>query len=124
MPNTNSTPSKIKAKLGFHGVLDSQVVNALTVAYNALLHNPAFPNTPVDLAIYKAGIDTLATLVADAEDGGNKAIKAKDKQRVVMIRMYIRNSGTTPRARATMIRRSSAPAVLRPSRLLRRSRNR
>src|SRR5229473_5864909 len=88
MPNTNSTPSKIKAKLGLHGVLDSEVVKALTVAYNGFLHNPAFPNTPVDLAIYKAGIDTLAALVVDAEDGGTKAIKAKDKQRVVMIKMY------------------------------------
>src|SRR6516164_11620141 len=88
MSNANSTALKIKAKLGFHGVLDSEVVKALTVAYNGLLHNPAFPNTPVDLAIYKAGIDTLATLVVDAEDGGKKAIKAKDKQRVAMIKMY------------------------------------
>ena len=86
--SNNSTPSKIKAKLGFHGVLDSEVVKALTVAYNGFLHNPAFPNPPVDLAIYKAGIDTLAALVVDAEDGGTKAIKAKDKQRVVMIKMY------------------------------------
>ena len=86
--SNNSTPSKIKARLGFHGVLDSEVVKTLTVAYNGLLHNPAFPNTPVDLAIYKAGIDTLAALVVDAEDGGTKAIKAKDKQRVIMIKMY------------------------------------
>src|SRR6478609_4046711 len=86
--SNNSTPLKIKAKLGFHGVLDSEVVKALTVAYNGLLHNPAFPNTPVDLAVYKAGIDTLASLVVDAEDGGTKAIKAKDKQRIAMIKMY------------------------------------
>ena len=46
MMSNNSTPSKIKAKLGFHGVLDSEVVKTLTVAYNGLLHNPAFPNTP------------------------------------------------------------------------------
>src|SRR2546429_9855550 len=88
MSNSNSTPSKIKAKLGLHGVLDSKIVKTLTMAYNDLLHNPAFSNTPVDLAIYKAGIDTLAALVVNAEDGGTKAIKAKDKQRVVMIKMY------------------------------------
>src|SRR5689334_8400668 len=86
--SNNSTPLKIKAKLGFHGVLDSEVVKALGVAYNALLHNPAFPNPPVDLSVYKAGIDTLASLVVDAEDGGTKAIKAKDKQRIAMIKMY------------------------------------
>jgi hypothetical protein len=88
MSQNNSTPLKIKAKLGFHGVLDTELVKALTVAYNGLLHNPAFPNTPVDLAVYKAGIDTLSSLIADAEDGGTKAITAKDKQRVVMIKMY------------------------------------
>jgi len=86
--SNNSTPLKIKAKVGFHGVLDSEVVKALTVAYNGLLHNSAFPNTPVDLAVYKAGIDTLASLVVDAEDGGTRAIKAKDKQRIAMIKMY------------------------------------
>jgi hypothetical protein len=47
MPNTNSTPTKIKAKLGLHGVLDTEVVKALTLAYNGLLNNPAFPTTPV-----------------------------------------------------------------------------
>ena len=59
--SNNSTPSKIKAKLGLHGVLDSEVVKTLTVAYNGLLHNPAFPNTPVDLAIYKVNL-YLATV--------------------------------------------------------------
>src|SRR5438067_2251665 len=86
--SNNSTPSKIKARLGFHGVLDSEVVKMLTVAYNGLLHNPTFPNTPVDLAIYKADIDTLAALIVDAEDSNTKAIKTKDKQRIVMIKMY------------------------------------
>src|SRR5438094_9825887 len=88
MPNTNSTPTKIKAKLGLHGVLDTEVVKALTLAYNGLLNNPAFPTTPVDLAKYKAGIDSFAALVLDAADGGKKVIKAKDKQRVAVIKMY------------------------------------
>jgi len=88
MPSASSTPNEITAKLGLHGVLDSEVVKTLTVTYNGLLNNPAFPNTPVDLAVYKAGIDSFAALVVDAEDGGTKAIKAKDKQRVEVIRMY------------------------------------
>jgi len=88
MPNTNSTPTKIKAKLGLHGVLDTEVVKALTLAYNGLLNNPAFSTTPVDLAKYKAGIDSFAALVLDAADGGKKVIKAKDKQRVAVIKMY------------------------------------
>jgi hypothetical protein len=88
MPNTKSTPTKIKAKLGLHAVLDPEAVKTFTLAYNGLLNNPAFTNTPVDLAKYKAGIDSFAALVLDAADGGKKAIKAKDKQRVVVIKMY------------------------------------
>ena len=88
MPNTHSTPTKIKAKLGLHGVLDTEAVKTFTLAYKGLLNNPAFTNTPVDLAKYKAGIDSFAALVLDAADGGKKAIKAKDKQRVVVIKMY------------------------------------
>ena len=88
MPNTHSTATKIKAKLGLHGVLDTEAVKTFTLAYNGLLNNPAFTNTPVDLAKYKAGIDSFAALVLDAADGGKKAIKAKDKQRVVVIKMY------------------------------------
>src|ERR1043166_8574795 len=88
MPNTHSTPTKIKAKLGLHGVLDTEVVKALTLAYNGLLNNPAFPTTPLDLAKYKAGIDSFAALVVDAADGGKKVIKAKDKQRLAVIKMY------------------------------------
>ena len=88
MTKTNSTPTKIKAKLGLHGVLDTEAVKTFTLAYNGLLNNPAFTNTPVDLAKYKAGIDSFAALVLDAADGGKKAIKAKDKQRVVVIKMY------------------------------------
>ena len=78
MTNTHSTPIKIKAKLGLHGVLDTEAVKTFTLAYNGLLNNPAFTNTPVDLAKYKAGIDSFAALVLDAADGGKKAIKAKD----------------------------------------------
>ena len=88
MSNTNSTPTKIKAKLGLHGVLDTEAVKTFTLAYNGLKDNPAYPNTPVDLAKYKAGIDSFAALVLDAADGGKKVIKAKDKQRVVVIKMY------------------------------------
>ena len=88
MPNTNSTPIKIKAKLGLHGVLDTEAVKTFTLAYNGLLKNPAFPTPPVDLDKYKSGIDSFAALVLNAADGGKTVIKAKDKQRVVVIKMY------------------------------------
>jgi hypothetical protein len=85
---TKSTPNQIKAKLGLHEVSDTDAVKALMMAYEGLLNNPKFPTPPVDLPTYKAGIDLFSTLIVDAEDGGKKAITAKDKQRVVVIKMY------------------------------------
>src|SRR5437763_14705392 len=84
----NSTPTQIKAKLGLHKVSDTDTVKALMTAYQDLLNNPKFPTPPVDLTTYKSGIDQFSALIIDAEDGGKKAISAKDKQRLVVIKMY------------------------------------
>jgi len=88
MKKTHSTAHKIKAKLSLHDVSDMETVKALGAAYDGLLNNPAYPNPPVDLATYKTGIDHFSQLIIDAEDGGKRAISAKDKQRVVVIKMY------------------------------------
>src|ERR1041385_7295131 len=84
----DSTPTKIKAKLGLHKISDMDTVKALMLAYEGLLNNPKFPTPPVDLATYKSGIDQFSALIIDAADGGKKAISAKDKQRLVVIKMY------------------------------------
>jgi hypothetical protein len=83
-----STPSQIKAKLGMHGVADMDVVKALTAAHEGVLNNSAYATPPIDLVSFKAGIDQFSALIIDAEDGGKKAISGKDKQRVVVIKMY------------------------------------
>ena len=44
MKKTDSTPNKIKAKVGFHGVSDTDTVKALMTAYEGLLNNLAYPN--------------------------------------------------------------------------------
>jgi len=88
MKKTHSTPTKIKAKLGLHDVSDTDTVKALMTAHTGLLNNPAYPNPPVSLATFKSGIDQFSALIVDAEDGGKKAISAKDKQRVEVIKMY------------------------------------
>jgi hypothetical protein len=88
MKKTHSTATKIKAKLGFHYVSDMDTVKALTTAYDGLLKNPAYPTPPVGLDTFKAGIDHFNALIIGAEDGGKKAKSAKDKQRVVVIKMY------------------------------------
>src|SRR5258708_39168555 len=85
---TKSTPNQIKAKLGLHGVSDTDTAKALMAAYNGVLNNPAYSNPPVALPTYKAGIDLYSALIVDAEDGGKKAITALNKQRVEVIQMY------------------------------------
>jgi hypothetical protein len=88
MKKANSTATQIKAKLGLHGVSDTDAAKAFMTSYEGLLNNPKFPNPPVALADFKSGIDTFGALIIDAEDGGKKAISAKDKQRIVVIKMY------------------------------------
>jgi len=39
----NSAIRKIKAKVGFHGVSDTDVLKAGNTAYSGLLNNPAYP---------------------------------------------------------------------------------
>jgi hypothetical protein len=88
MQTQRSTPTKIKAKLGFHGVSDMETLKSLTTAYEGLFDNPAYPKPPVDLSVYKTAIDGFSALIIEAADGSKRAISAKDKQRVEAIRMY------------------------------------
>ena len=89
MATINNLIKKIKAKLGFHRVTDSDVLKAGNTAYNGLLNNTSFPNTPVVLSTFRQGLDSFSALIVDAEDGGKKAISAKDKQRAAVIKMYV-----------------------------------
>ena len=79
---------KIKALLGFHGTADTDLLKRLNTAHDGMNGNPAFPTPPVDMPTFKSGIDSLTVLVSEAEDGGKKAISAKNKQRELMIKQY------------------------------------
>ena len=79
---------KIKAKLGFHGVSDVDVLKAGNTAYDGLLNNTAFPNLSVPLPVFRQALDSFSALIVDAEDGGKKSISAKNKQREEVIRLY------------------------------------
>ena len=79
---------KIKAKLGFHRVSDSDVLKAGNTAYDGVLNNTAFPNPPVPLPTFRQALDSFSALIVDAEDGGKKSISAKNKQRAEVLRLY------------------------------------
>jgi hypothetical protein len=79
---------KIKALIGFQGTTDTDLLKRLNTAHDGMNGNPAFSTPPVDMATFKSGIDSLTVLVTEAEDGGKKAISAKNKQRELMIKQY------------------------------------
>ena len=75
---------KLKALLGFHKTSDPDLLKQLNAVHAGMNGNSAFPTPPVDMTVFKTGIDLFNTLVTDAEDGGKKAVSAKNKQREVM----------------------------------------
>jgi len=75
---------KLKALLGFHGTPDTDLLKQLQTVHDGLNGNSKFPTPPIDMTTFKSGIDLFNTLLTDAEDGGKRAISAKNKQREVM----------------------------------------
>ena len=65
----------------------SDALQQFYAVLQGLKGNPAYPNPPVDMATYEKGVDSFATLLTDAQDGGKKAVSLKDKQRVAVIKM-------------------------------------
>ena len=78
---------KIKASLGFARTPDADLVSRLNAIHDAMTGNPAYPSPPVDLATFKAAIDSFTASIAEALDGGKRAITAKNKQREAVIKM-------------------------------------
>ncbi len=79
--------SKIKATLRFNRLPDGDLLKHLNTVYERMNSNSAFPKPPVDMATFRTAIDTFSASVTEAEDGGKKAISAKNKQREVVINL-------------------------------------
>jgi len=77
----------IKPSLGFTKLPDVDLLKRLDAIHSGMNGNKAFPNAPIDLAVFKTAVDTYHVLVTDALDGGKKATSAKRKQRGVVIKM-------------------------------------
>ena len=110
MSNANSSVNKIKAKLAFHDVSDADAQQLFLAVLKGMKNNPPFLTPPVDMATYEKGVDSFGTLLTDAQDGGKRAISARDKQRVAVIKMY-RTSDITSSRHATTIQQPSIPVV-------------
>ena len=80
-------PKKIKALLGCARLKDGDFVTRLNAVHDGLNGNLAYTTPPIDIATLKTNIDTFTADVAAAEDGGKTAVTAKNKQRIVVIKM-------------------------------------
>jgi hypothetical protein len=77
----------LRALLGFVGMSDGAVLSRAMAVLTGLTGNAKFPNPPVDLATLKSAAESFQATIADALDGGKKAIATKNKQRAVVIQM-------------------------------------
>ena len=78
----------VKPVLGVQKLSDADFLEQLNTTHNGVNGNSLFPTPPVDMTVYKTAIDLYSTFVTDAADGGKKAISAKNKQRVVVTKMF------------------------------------
>src|SRR5690242_4476889 len=83
---TMTKVKRLKALLGFHKTSDPDLLKRLNTVHDGVNGNSAFPMPPVDMTTFKSGIDLFNTLVTEAEDGGKKAVSAKNKQRELMVK--------------------------------------
>ena len=79
-------PKLIKAALSFHNVLPEQVLSQGHTVLKGLIGNPKFTLLPIDLNTFNADLEAYASAIAEAKDGGKKAITLRNKQGEVVIR--------------------------------------
>ena len=79
---------KLKALFDFLRLPDGDgLVSRLTAIHDSLDGNAAFPNPPVDLAVFLTAISKYAAAVVVALDGSKQAIANRKKLREVVVKM-------------------------------------
>src|SRR5437879_11855862 len=87
MSKTKTKP--IKAKTGLTKTAPADVLSSANAVLNGISADTAdYPNPSVDMATFKANIDTLSSDITAALDGGKKAIAQRNHQVEVVIRMF------------------------------------
>src|SRR5580692_4868229 len=77
---------KIRVVQGFGRYADQPLMTAASAGVDGLEGNNDLPNPPVPAADLKAAVITLGQLIG-ANDGGKKAVAAKNKQRQIVVKM-------------------------------------
>src|SRR5580704_13361828 len=84
--STTKVP-KIKPVENYSNMADSEIVNRASAVYTGLNGNTNFTTLPVALTDFKAQIDSVTALMAQAVDGGKKIIAEMNKQVRALIKM-------------------------------------
>jgi hypothetical protein len=82
-----SKVKQIRPSLGFTKLSDADLLARANAVHAGMARNPAYPNSPVDLATFKAAINNYAAAITAALDGSKKAIADREKQRDQLIAM-------------------------------------
>src|SRR4051812_12867376 len=85
MPNTKVP--KIRPVENYSNMPELEVINRASAVYTGLNGNTHFTNLPFTLADFKAQIDSVSALMADALDGSKKVVAEKNKQMHALIKM-------------------------------------
>ena len=78
---------KLKAMFDFLPLPADGFVSRLTAIHDKMFGNAAFPNPPVDLAVFMTAITTFAASVVVALDGSKQAIATMKKQHEGLVKM-------------------------------------
>src|SRR5438067_10564129 len=68
----------IRVLLGIAKLLAAEAIAMANIVYAGLNGNPAYPNPPVPMDVFRAAIDKGQAALLAALDGGTKAIQEKE----------------------------------------------
>jgi hypothetical protein len=78
--------NQIRPLMGFTGLSYSELAALSSAVENGMSGNPAYPNPPVDMAVFKAAVESFAAAIVRALGGGQQALADRDRERVVVIK--------------------------------------
>ena len=78
---------QIRVKLNYGALSDKDVATQGVAVVDGMTNNPKLVNPPINPADLKVQVETYASLIAAAADGGKKAITERKKQRAIVVKM-------------------------------------
>src|ERR1051326_5532354 len=83
----SSSTTRLKVSFPGQRLSDAAVVARGSAVVAGMNGNANFANPPVDIAVLKAAVDNLAAAIAEALDGGKKAISERNRLREIVVNM-------------------------------------